>query len=175
MKQTIPRRSLVVAIGVAVLGTAAPSIAFNFGDMMNPSRWMGGSRNHGNGNGNGYDDGPCGGPGYGYGAPGTVPVSVCPAIAATVALAMAPTAVPVTATVGPGGYGGPGYGYGGGYPSGHDAGTQGAYGAASPAPVPPATMTMPTYGTPSAGSTGGQYELQQLRQRVRELEGSGVR
>jgi len=79
----------VLALGLGSLILATNVQAFDFGDMMNPSKWMGGRNNdrysdYGPGPGYGY-----GGPGYGYGGPGY-------------------------GYGGPGyGYGGPGYGYGG--------------------------------------------------------------
>ncbi len=91
--------------------------AFDFGDMMNPSKWMGGGKNRHR------DEGPWGGPGYGgyYGGPPP----------AGYGYGYRP--------YGPGyGYGGapvPGYGYGApGYPAGVTP-----YGAsAAPAPRPAA-------------------------------------
>jgi hypothetical protein len=62
-KQVLLRRALVAILASAAASTSVPSSAFNFGDMMNPSRWMGGGRDRDYG----YDDGPWGGPGYGYG------------------------------------------------------------------------------------------------------------
>lgn len=85
-------RTLTLTCGLAAALLAIPTAqAFNFGDMFNPGRWMGGNRDRGDY----YDDygGPWG-PGYGgvpygYGAPGYgVPGYGAP------------------------GYGVPGYGYG---------------------------------------------------------------
>jgi hypothetical protein len=99
-----------VALGIGSLLLAASAQAMDFGNMMNPSKWMGGGNNdrnshYGGGPGYGgpvygYGGGPGGyggGPGYGYGG-------------------------------GPGGYGGgPGYGYGGG-PAGYGGGPGYGYG-----------------------------------------------
>lgn len=107
---------MIVAVSLLV---AEPAAAFDFGNMMNPSKWMGGNKDRDR-----YDDDYYGGPGYGYGGPG----------------------------YGYGGYGAPGYGYVG-------------YGAA------------PGYGyggAPAAGATGGgsrDAEIQQLKERLRQLEG----
>jgi hypothetical protein len=58
-------RKAIVLVAAAML-TAGSGIAsaFDFGNMMNPSRWMGGNR------GDDYYGDGSGGPGYGYGAPG---------------------------------------------------------------------------------------------------------
>jgi hypothetical protein len=68
--------AVALGLGSLTLGTSAQ--AMNFGDMMNPSKWMGSSPG-GSGGGPGYGGpggwgsgpgyGP-GGPGYGYGGPG---------------------------------------------------------------------------------------------------------
>ena len=115
--KTLSALSMAVVLGFAAYTPVAQ--AFNFGDMMNPGRWMGGDRDR-------YDDedyydgpyggGPWGGPGYG-GYPGY-------------------------------GYGGyPGYGggypgYGGGYPSA-GYGFPG-YGAAPPVAPAPAAAAAPS-------------------------------
>ena len=85
----IPIRAIIGATGLLL---ASSAWAFDMGNMMNPSRWMGGNNDR-------YDDdyyydgpgyGYGGGPGYGYGGP------------------------PGYGYGGPPGYGGaPGYGYGG--------------------------------------------------------------
>ena len=89
--------SLRVAFVAISLLLASTAYAFNMGNMMNPSKWMGGNRD------NDRYDYYRGGPGYGYG--------------------------------------GPGYGYGG----------------------------TPTIVVPGGGSSNS--EVQQLRDRVRQLEG----
>jgi hypothetical protein len=67
--------ALIATLGLA---TAAPVQAFNMGNMMNPSKWMGGNTNQDDGPPPGYGQGygpqsgyygQPGGPGYG-GAPG---------------------------------------------------------------------------------------------------------
>jgi hypothetical protein len=116
------RRAPALVLGATLICGAATSFAFDMGNMMNPSKWMGGGNDRDD-----YDEGPWGGPGYGWG--------------------------------GPGGYGGPGYGYGG--PGGYG---RPDYGYGAPA----------DYGS-APGGAEGQPELDALRQRVRELEGMGVR
>ena len=121
-------RSMHTAVRRPVLATTALTIAttlmlaapiahaFNFGDMMNPGRWMGGNDDR-------YDDDYYGGPwgpGYGYGGPYGGPYG-------------AP---------GYGGYGAPGYG-GYGVPGGYGYGAPG-YGA--PAYGVPAAPAAPTTG-----------------------------
>jgi hypothetical protein len=77
------RRAATLILGFTLVSGGGSALAMNFGDMMNPSKWMGDNKNRdrddrrGDWPGYGY-----GGPGYGYGGPGW-------------------------------GYGGPGYGYGG--------------------------------------------------------------
>ena len=92
-----------VALGLGSLILADSALAMNFGDMMNPSKWMGGGnrdRYSGYGGGPSYGYGGPGGwgggPGYGYGGPGGWGGG------------------PGYGYGGPGGWGGgPGYGYGG--------------------------------------------------------------
>jgi hypothetical protein len=177
-KQTILRRSLIAILGTLVIGATTPSVAFNMGDMMNPSKWMGGGRNRDGG----YDDGPYGGPGYGYGGPGYGGYGGGPGYGG---YGGGPGYGGYGGGPGYGGYGGPEYGYGGpggygggpggGYPGGYGSGAPGDYGSAPMAPPAPTGTTMPVYGTPSSAPVGGQSELDRLRNRVRELEGTGVR
>jgi hypothetical protein len=84
--------AVVLGLGSLLLVTSAQ--AMDFGNMMNPSKWMGGGNNDRYyGGGPGY-----GGPGYGYGGP------------------VGYGAGPGYGYGGPGGYGaGPGYGGPGGY------------------------------------------------------------
>jgi hypothetical protein len=97
--RAILRRALTLLIGAGFVAAAGTSFAMDFGNMMNPSKWMGGGRDRDRGDywgGPGYGyGGPgygWGGPGYGYGGPGY-------------------------GWGGPGyGWGGPGYGYGYGAP-----------------------------------------------------------
>lgn len=101
-------RTVLVAIGLAFAGAAYP---FDMGNMMNPSKWMGGDKDRDRYDDYGYPGYGYGGwPGYGYGGwPGY-------------------------------GYGGyPGYGYGGypGYPGGYGyGGAPGYYGGASTIVIP---------------------------------------
>jgi len=54
-----------VALGLGSMFLVTSAQAMDFGNMMNPSKWMGGGNNNRNyGGGPGY-----GGPGYGYGGP----------------------------------------------------------------------------------------------------------
>jgi hypothetical protein len=99
------RRAATLILGLTLAAGGGSAFAINFGDMMNPSKWMGGNKNrdrddrdyYGPGYGYGGPGWGYGGPGYGYGGPGY-------------------------------GYGGPGYGYGGpGW--GYGAPGYGGYGA----------------------------------------------
>jgi hypothetical protein len=106
-------RLAFVAISLSLASTA---YAFDMGNMMNPSKWMGGNKDNDRyddyGRGYGY-----GGPGYGYGGPG----------------------YGYGGYPGGYGYGGyPGYGYGG-YPGGYGyGGYPGGYGyGGTPAVVVP--------------------------------------
>jgi len=65
-------RGIAVAAGVLLMGSAH---AFNMGNMMNPSQWMGGNNSQDRGGENygggpGYGGGPAYGGGPGYGGPG---------------------------------------------------------------------------------------------------------
>ncbi|MGD8312485.1 MAG: hypothetical protein PVJ66_07795 [Gammaproteobacteria bacterium] len=114
------------------------------GNMMNPSKWMGG----GDDDRDRYDD-YYGGPGYGYPGGGY-------------------------------GYGGPGYGYpGGGYGYGGPGYGYpgGGYGYGGPGYGYPGGGYgyggAPAYGAQGAG--GNEAEIQRLKERLRQLEGGGVR
>jgi hypothetical protein len=152
-----------------------PAQAFDMGNMMNPSKWVGGNNDRDRYDDDYYDYGPP--PGYGYGAPGYGGYG-------------AP---------GYGGYGAPGYGgYGapgyGGYGApgyGGDPAMQGLqaydYGT-SGAPSTGSSYTGPSYGgnytgpSDSSHSGGGQsgygpgittddqLEIQRLKDRIRKLE-----
>jgi hypothetical protein len=131
--------SIIFVMISSLPGNAA--YALDMGNMMNPSKWMGGNNDR-------YDDyydeprygygGPgygYGGPGYGYGAPGY-------------------------GYGGPGyGYGAPGYGYGG---PGYGYGGPGYYGGY------PGYGVSPTVVVPGGGSSDS--EIQQLKDRIRQLE-----
>jgi len=136
--------SAVALAAVVGLGTyVPPAAALNFGDMMNPSRWMGGNRNHDRYNDDYYDDGPYGrwggpygggpwggGPYGGYGGPWGAP-----------------------------GYGYPGYGYPGAAPG-------------APATAAPAAAAPSGSAAPAASSTGTKAEIDALKRRIEELESS---
>jgi hypothetical protein len=158
---------------------AMPAQAFDMGNMMNPSKWVGGDKKRDRYDDDYYDDydyGPppglgYGAPGYGYGAPGYGGYG-------------AP---------GYGGYGAPGYGgYGapgyGGYGVGPEQGLQ-AYDYATPgAPSYGGSYTGPSYGGNYTGpsdqsragggqsgygpgvTTDDQLEIQRLKDRIRRLE-----
>ena len=144
---------------------AMPAQAFDMGNMMNPSKWVGGDKDRDRYDDDYYDYGPppglgYGAPGYGYGAPGY------------------------------GGYGLPGYGapgYGG-YGAGPNQGLQ-AYDYATPGvPSYGGSYTGPTYGGNYTGpsdpsragggqsgygpgvTTDDQMEIQRLKDRIRKLE-----
>jgi hypothetical protein len=144
MKNTMMTGS--AAIIAAGLLFAQSGLAFDFGNVMNPSKWMGGNKDRDR-----YDDyydrgyGYPGGPGYGYGAPGYAP----------------------------GGYGGaPGYGYGApGYGSAPAPGYGGApgYDVAPGQPAAPAYGAAPGYGAPAGGDNSAE-QIEQLQDRVRVLE-----
>ncbi|MEZ5542748.1 MAG: hypothetical protein R3F42_11980 [Pseudomonadota bacterium] len=157
MRITTLRNCGLVAASLLLAGTAQ---AFDFGNMMNPSKWMGGKDKNdryyddygpGYGYPGGYGPGYGGpgleyGPGYGYGEPGYGP-----------------------------GYGGPGYGapgYGGpgyGAPAyGNDPGYGWSYGPDYSAPAGGA----PAYSAPPPADTGNAEEIKRLKERIRKLEQS---
>ena len=126
------QRTLALLVGGALTCSLNTGFAFDMGNMMNPSKWMGGGRDR-----DYYDEGPWGGPGYGgpgygYGVPGGY--GGAPGYGYGV----------------PGGYGGgPGYGYGapggyGGAPAGYSYGAPGGYGGG------------PGYGYGAPAGYGGQ-------------------
>jgi hypothetical protein len=148
-------RTILVAAGVLFANTGH---AFDMGNVMNPSRWMGGGDRD-----DYYDDyGPgYGGPGYGYGAPGYG------------------YGAPGYGYGAPGyGYGAPGYGYGGapgyGYGApgvggvpGYGYGGAPGYGGVPGAAGAPAYGGSPDYG---AASSGTADEIERLQERIRLLE-----
>jgi len=88
--QMTTQRAATLILGLTLVTGGGNALAVNFGDMMNPSKWMGGKKDRD------YDDERWDGPGYGYGGPGYG------------------YGGPGYGYGGPGyGYGGPGYGYGG--------------------------------------------------------------
>ena len=139
--------AVIVTSGLLLAGTAH---AFNMGNMMNPSRWMGGNSNSDRyddyyGGPGGYGGGPGyygGGPGYYGGGPGYY-------------------------GAGPGGYGGgPGY-YGGG-PGGY--GGAPGYNGGAPNYGVPAAGGIPGNSIPASGSGSEVAEIEQLKQRLKKLE-----
>jgi hypothetical protein len=135
-RMTVFRVTLVTA-GLLLANT---SFAFDMGNMMNPSKWMGGNSNRDR-----YDDyGYPGGPGYGYGGPGYAPYY---------------GGAPGYGYGAPAYGGAPGYGYGGAPSYGVAPGETGvpAYGAA------------PGYGAP-AGNANATEEIERLQERIRVLE-----
>jgi hypothetical protein len=152
------------AIVVSGLLLASTANAFDMGNMMNPSKWMGGNKNsdryddYGGGPGGygggpgGYGGGPGGyggGPGGYGGAPGYGGV---PGYGG-----------------GPGGYGGGPGGYGGG-PGGY--GGAPGYGGGSGYGGVPGYGGAPAYGAPAAGSASDAAEIEQLKARIKKLEES---
>jgi len=176
-------KAVAVATGLLVMGTGN---AMNFGDMINPTKWMGGNRDRH------YDDYRYGGPGYlppygvppygvgpgygGGGAPTTVLIlpeggDVTTATPANQAMSGVQTITPGAAPAGRGygvapGYGvgpyraAPGYGYGYGYAPGY--GRAPGYGGA------------PGYGAArghgGAQVSGTEAEIERLKARIEELE-----
>jgi hypothetical protein len=63
-------RVTFVTVGLLLANT---SFAFDMGNVMNPSKWMGGNTNRDRYNDDGGGYGYPGGPGYGYGGPGYAP------------------------------------------------------------------------------------------------------
>jgi len=162
---TIKRSIFLLAIGLVVADAAQ---AFGFGNMMSPSRWMGGDNDR---NDEAYYDAPP----YGYGYPGgyAAPGYAQPGYAAP-------------------GYTAPGYGYGApAYPA--PAATP-AYQAPVVTPVYPAPVVIapvppvaappvvaapaPAASAPAAAKpppvmTADEAEIARLQKRIRELEAAG--
>ena len=130
----------------ASLAYAPASMAFDFGNMMNPSKWMGGGDRYDD-----YDDGPYGGPWGGPygGGPWGGPYG----------------GGPWGGPHGPGPYGGGApYGYPGGY------GAPPARGVApAPAPAAPRTPSAPAAKAPPAAASSSS-EIDALKRRIEELE-----
>lgn len=134
-----------IAITLAAAGAAlliSPAVqSFNFGDMMNPGKWMGGNK---------YDDdyyddrdsGPYGPPpGYGYGYP--------------------PYGAPYS-----GGYGAPGYGS----PYGPPLGATPAWTAPARPAAPAAPAASPPASPAPVAKDAKTQEIEALKRRVEELE-----
>jgi hypothetical protein len=152
-------RSSTAAVAIVGILFAGPAQAFNFGNMMNPSRWFGGRNNsdryyddyYGDpgyyGGGPGYyggDPGYYGAPGYYGGTPG---YGVAPGYGADPA------------------YGGtPGYGSESGYASPSGYGTTPGYS------MDPGYGGTPGYGAPASGSASDKAEIERLKARIRKLE-----
>ena len=122
------KRAVIGIVSAVMVTSASVASAFNMGNMMNPSKWFGGSRDRGYDD---YYDGP-GGYGYGgppYGAPGYgAPGYGVPGYGAP-------------------GYGGPGYGV-----PGYGAPGYGAPGYGAPA------YQAPAYSAPSSSSESAEIE-----------------
>ena len=129
-----------VTLAASLLAAAPLAHAFNFGDMFNPGRWMGGGDDYDEYYYDGpygaygpYGGGPWGGaPGYGYGGYGP--------------------------------YGAPGYG--GGAPYGYAPPAVAPGYAAPAAPAAPA----PTAPAGSAGGDAKDREIEALKRRIDQLE-----
>lgn len=167
--RTLSKTLLPLLVGATLAANVGVAVAFDFGNMMNPSKWMGGNRDRDR-----YEDGPWGppgygvGPGYGYGGPGGYgygPGYGAPGI-------YGPGYGGGPAGFGPG-YGAPGpYGVPGGYGPGYGGGGYGPGGYPGPVGVPQGAYGgSPGYGSPAAGPS----EVEALRERLRQLEGGGVR
>jgi hypothetical protein len=147
---------------------AMPAQAFDMGNMMNPSKWVGKDKKRDRYDDDYYDYGPppgygYGAPGYGYGAPGYG-----------------------YGAPGYGGYGAPGYGgYGapgyGGYGVDPSQGAPGApgYGGSYSGPSYGGNYTGPSDPSRAGGGQSGygpgittddQMEIQRLKDRIRKLE-----
>ncbi len=144
----------IVASSLLLAGTAS---AFNMGNMMNPSKWMGGGNNSNRyddyGGSGGYDGGPGGydgGPGGYGGGPGGYGGG------------------PGGYGGGPGGYGGGPGGYGGG-PGGYGGGP-GGYGGAPGYGGGPGYGGAPGYIAPASGTASDAAEIEQLKARIKKLE-----
>jgi hypothetical protein len=139
------------AIAAVSLLLANQVHAFDMGNMMNPSKWMGNNNDDDE-----YYDDYYGGPGYGYGGPGYGPGY----------------GYGGPGYGGPGyGYGDPGYGYGGpgyGY-GGPGYGGDPAYGGAPAYGVTPGYGSAPGYS--AQGAEPREAEIRRLKERLRQLEG----
>ena len=151
----------IVASGLLLAGTTH---AMDMGNMMNPSKWMGGNKNsdryddyggpggYGGGPG-GYGGGPGGyggGPGGYGGGPGGYGGG------------------PGGYGGGPGGYGGGPGGYGGG-PGGYGGGP-GGYGGAPGYGGGSGYGGAPGYIAPASGAASDAAEIEQLKARIKKLE-----
>ena len=148
-------RVIIVAVSLLLANSA---YAFDMGNMMNPSKWVGGNKDNDRDDdyyderGYGYPDGP---PGYyggapGYGGPPGYGYGGAPAY----------------------GYGGaPGYGNAPGYGGAPGYGTTPGYGDAPGYGAAPGYGGAPAYGAP--GTESKEAEIMRLKERIRQLEGGG--
>jgi len=149
--KTTISRGIIIAVGLLF---ASAGYAFDMGNVMNPSKWMGGGRDRDR-----YDDydrgyGYPGGPGYGYGAPGYGPAPY------------------YGGPPGAGyGYGAPGYGAvpGYGYGAAPAYGVAPGYGGAPGNSGAPAYGGAPNYGGASSGADTAE-QIERLQERIRVLE-----
>jgi len=164
-----------VFLAVSLL-PAMPAQAFDMGNMMNPSKWVGGNKKHDRYDDDDYYDyGPP--PGYGYGGYGA------PGYGGYGAPGYGGYGAP-----GYGGYGAPGYGIdpltGGvpGYGYGGTTAPQPAYGGSYTGPTYGGNYTGPSDSSHSGGGQSGygpgittddQQEIQRLKDRIRKLEQAG--
>jgi len=137
---------LLAAASVTLLMQAPVALAFNFGDMMSPNKWMGGNKNN---NDDYYDD-------RDYPAYGPPPGAYGPSS--------------YGAPYGPGGYGPAPYGA-----PGYGAPGYGAPGAWAPGTAPaPSQITAPPPALPSAPapstSNAKASEIDALKRRIEQLE-----
>ncbi len=145
-----PRTTKVIFLLAMTMATVDVAQAFGFGNMMNPSRWMGGDRDR--------DDDYYGAAPYGYGYPGGY---------------AAPGYAP-PGYVQPG-YAAPGYGYGYGAPVYPAPVIAAPAPAAVPAPVvaAPAPAAKAAAAKPPPVLTADEAEIARLQKRIRELEAAG--
>jgi hypothetical protein len=144
-----------VFIVAACLLLANTAHAFDMGNMMNPSKWMGGGKDDDRDRYDDYYDEPgygYPGGGYGYGGPPGYGYGGAPGY----------------------GYGGaPGYGYGGapgyGYGGAPGYGAAPGYGGAAGYGAAPGYGGAPAYGAP--GTESSDAEIMRLKERIRQLEG----
>jgi hypothetical protein len=142
--------AIIAASSLLLAGTAH---AFNMGNMMNPSKWMGGNRDDDRYGDYGGPGGYGGGPGYYGGGPGYGGYGGGPGYG------MDP---------GYGGYGGgPGYG---GYGGGPGYGMDPAYGGVPGYGSAPAAGGVPAYSAPPGGSASDAAEIERLKARIKKLE-----
>ena len=162
MQVSMRKRMIFLLVTGLIVADAAQ--AFGFGNMMNPSRWMGGD-------GDRYDEDYYDAPAYGYGYPGgyAAPGYAAPGYA-------------------PPGYAAPGYtapGYGYGAPVYQAPAVTPVYPApAIIAPVPPVAAppvvaapapaaSAPAAAKPPPVMTADEAEIARLQKRIRELEAAG--